>query len=214
MKRIIRNPIKWLKRLRTKRGFGVHSPFAFDFITKVLCDKDAYYYAYPEVDSLCGKSKRKALVDNKLFQSTDFERQEARMLFRIIVKFQPEQIVEIGGMNEVTRVIIERASPHSQLYRWSRENPSPIDPDRSCLILVNNAIEVNFTKIRRYILRTIEEHHTGVVIFSHNLHLPLIRKMFKQVEMVLTFGQTFYDEYTAVYVGYRRLPRQAYLLTL
>jgi len=32
-----------LKRLRTAKGFGVHSPFAFNFITNVLFEKYSYY---------------------------------------------------------------------------------------------------------------------------------------------------------------------------
>lgn len=214
MKRLLKNPVKWLRRLRTSRGFGVHSPFAFDFITKVMCDKEAYYYAFPEIDSLCGKTRRDTLPGSKLFLSTDFAQSEARLLFRVMVKFQPEQIVELGGDNEVCRSIIERATPHSELHRWSRQNPYKIDPDRTCMILVNHVIDVNYTKVRRYLLRAIEEHHTGVVIFSHNLHFPLIRKMFNEVEMVLTFGHTYYDEYTAVFVGNRKLHRQTYLINL
>ena len=54
--RRIREIARWPRRYRTSSGFGVHSPFAFDFITKVLRDREAYYYAYPEIDSLCGKT--------------------------------------------------------------------------------------------------------------------------------------------------------------
>lgn len=39
----------WLQRLRHKRGFGVHSPFAFRFITEVLNPPRGYRY-YCEQD--------------------------------------------------------------------------------------------------------------------------------------------------------------------
>ena len=34
-----------LRRLRTSRGFGVHSPLAFELITDVLCSRRNRYYA-------------------------------------------------------------------------------------------------------------------------------------------------------------------------
>ncbi len=33
----------WLKRFRFRRGYGVHSPFAFDFLTYVVYEKGEYY---------------------------------------------------------------------------------------------------------------------------------------------------------------------------
>lgn len=46
---IIQNPLVWLARVRHRRGYGVHSPFAFDFITNVLYNKERYY-AYSMLD--------------------------------------------------------------------------------------------------------------------------------------------------------------------
>lgn len=214
MKRFFRNPIKWFRRLRTSHGFGVHSPFAFDFITNVLRDYDAYYYAYPEIDSLCGKTHRDTKIDNILFHQTDFERGEARMLFRILVKFQPELIVEMGGANEVTRTIIDRACPNAEIQRWSRLSPFEIDYDKRFMIIVNQTNEMAFNIQRRYILEAIEKQRNQMLIFSHNIHLPTVRRLFNQVEMVLTYGQTFFDDFTAVYVGNSKLPRQIYNINL
>ena len=39
----IRNPWVWLSRLRYRKGYGVHSPFAFQFITQVLYTPGRYY---------------------------------------------------------------------------------------------------------------------------------------------------------------------------
>jgi len=49
----------WLKRFRHRRGYGVHSPFAFDFLTYVVYERGEYY-AYRELKKrypvvcLCG----------------------------------------------------------------------------------------------------------------------------------------------------------------
>ncbi|MBO7068282.1 MAG: hypothetical protein J6W52_06340 [Bacteroidaceae bacterium] len=43
------NPFIWLRRIRHRCGYGVHSPFAYRFITEVLY-MDLPYYAYDELD--------------------------------------------------------------------------------------------------------------------------------------------------------------------
>ncbi|MDE5935472.1 MAG: hypothetical protein K2G95_06855 [Muribaculaceae bacterium] len=41
----------WLKRLRSSRGFGIHSPFAYDFVVNVLRER-CLYYAYSNIENL------------------------------------------------------------------------------------------------------------------------------------------------------------------
>ena len=47
---LLSNPYIWLRRIRHRNGYGVHSPFAFNFIKQVLEEHDAYY-AYSVMDS-------------------------------------------------------------------------------------------------------------------------------------------------------------------
>ena len=47
LKEIIEYPAMW----RTSHGFGVHSPFAYNFITKVIGERDAAYYAYSVIST-------------------------------------------------------------------------------------------------------------------------------------------------------------------
>ncbi len=43
------NPLVWVKRFRHRCGYGVHSPFAFRFITDVIYERHPFY-AYRELD--------------------------------------------------------------------------------------------------------------------------------------------------------------------
>lgn len=43
------NPFIWLYRIRHRCGYGVHSPFAFCFITEVIYETTSFY-AYMELD--------------------------------------------------------------------------------------------------------------------------------------------------------------------
>lgn len=196
----------WLRRYRNTKGYGIHSPFAFSFIRKVLVDRKAYYYAFPEIDALCGKTRRDTLLDNMLFSCNDYEKQEARMFFRMLCHFNPGQVIEVGGGNEVCRFIIERSVPHAALHRWSRENPTPIDPDKSCLIVVNYSIAINFTILRSYLVRALD-HPGGIVIFVRNMQIPLVRKLWDQLSCVAPRGMSFHDDIDGVLVADPKLPR-------
>lgn len=66
------SPLKYLARVRRTRGFGVHSPFAYRFITTVWHQKSAYY-AY-------------AVLHER----------RSRKLFRMINFFNPGKIEQIG----------------------------------------------------------------------------------------------------------------------
>lgn len=39
----VTNPLVWLARFRHRKGYGVHSPFAFRFITDVIYESHPYY---------------------------------------------------------------------------------------------------------------------------------------------------------------------------
>lgn len=46
---LFQNPVIWFRRVRHRKGYGVHSPFAFNFVTGVLYNRDMYY-AYETID--------------------------------------------------------------------------------------------------------------------------------------------------------------------
>lgn len=51
------NPLIWLFRFRHRCGYGVHSPYAFRFITDVIYEKTPYY-AYAELDKKLRKKDK------------------------------------------------------------------------------------------------------------------------------------------------------------
>lgn len=70
------NPYVWLTRIRHRCGYGVHSPFAFNFLVDVVYERSTYY-AYKELDS------------NLLFWQRFRIRQCLHLLFRIANYRQP-----------------------------------------------------------------------------------------------------------------------------
>ena len=85
------HPWVWLRRFRYRRGYGVHSPFAFSFLTFVVYEK-AVYYKYKELDE-AQQQQASLKGDEWAYAET---RKLKRLLFRIANWAQPQQMVDVG----------------------------------------------------------------------------------------------------------------------
>lgn len=86
----IKRPFIWIKRLRNRCGYGVHSPFAFNFITNVIYEKTAYY-AYNDIER---SAEYRRLTSAK--GKTGYSRKVNRLLFRLVNWAQPHTLLEVG----------------------------------------------------------------------------------------------------------------------
>ena len=98
--KLIRRPWIWLSRFRQRRGYGVHSPFAFAFITGVVGER-ASYYAYAPLSHLHPWWVRWG----KLYPMTC-----RRLLFRLANYAHPQTITTIGEC-PIERAYMKRAVP-------------------------------------------------------------------------------------------------------
>jgi predicted O-methyltransferase YrrM len=115
------------------KGHGMHSPFVFDFIIKVLNDKTAYG-DYAKVEAL----RRKLLNDHTAIIVEDFgagsavsktnertiasiarhaakPKKYGQLLYRMIKKYQPQTIVELGTSLGITSSYLSLAKPEARL---------------------------------------------------------------------------------------------------
>lgn len=88
---LLTRPLTWIRRFRHRHGYGVHSPFAFEYITQVIYE-NAPYYKYKELDAL-----QRQLAPEK---GKPWARQESRklkrLLFRMVNHAQPATIIDVG----------------------------------------------------------------------------------------------------------------------
>jgi predicted O-methyltransferase YrrM len=115
------------------KGHGVHSPFVFEFITKVLNDR-IHYPEYKKVEAL----RKQLLQDSRLFVVEDFgaggeflkkhektinsiarnaakSRKYGQLLFRIVKNYQPATILELGTSLGITTSYLSLAKPGARL---------------------------------------------------------------------------------------------------
>jgi hypothetical protein len=109
---IIRRPFIWLKRFRYRRGYGVHSPFAFNLISRVIYERWPYY-SYASLrrqEKQMKKERGRGWLDEPL--------RLRRLLFRLVNCIQPRTIVDAGNPSSSSLYLQRvccRASYHTQL---------------------------------------------------------------------------------------------------
>lgn len=110
------------------KGHGIHSPFVFDLVEKVLNDK-TYHTAYREVEQQrnlllrnetvitvedFGAGSTKGLTKQRSVRqiaSTSLKpKKYAQLLFRLVNYFQPKQILELGTSLGITTAYLAKAN--------------------------------------------------------------------------------------------------------
>ena len=101
----LKERLKHAVRFRHKRGYGVHSPFAFSLITDVIYEKMPYY-AYASLEK-----EQKRLVRERGYSRGS--QKVNRFLFRLVNKVQPATIVEVGRPS-VASLYLQSAKPSAE----------------------------------------------------------------------------------------------------
>jgi predicted O-methyltransferase YrrM len=118
----------------SSKGHGTHSPFVFDFITKVLNDK-IDYDDYKKIEAV----RRKMLKDRTVLTVDDYgagsssekshrravaaiartavkPKKYGQLLYRIVKYYQPNTLIELGTSLGVTSSYLKLANTSSDFY--------------------------------------------------------------------------------------------------
>ena len=124
---------KYYLEASNSKGHGMHSPFVFDFITKVLNDKKDYpEYVWGE--GLRGKyltdyeilnvedlgagsvvSKKNQRTARSIAKNATKPKKYGQLLFRIVRHYKPENIIELGTSLGVTSLYLSSANLDGQV---------------------------------------------------------------------------------------------------
>lgn len=103
----------WLRRLPYRRGYGIHSPFAFRLVTQVFYNKEKYY-AYERLAQ-----------EQRHTPPCDIALRDCRLCFRLANDFQPQLIVVPAGSNyDLLAKYFEAGCRRAILRRSNAEMPS------------------------------------------------------------------------------------------
>lgn len=103
---------KLYRKMRYRKGFGVHSPFVFNLITKVIEERRPYYrfdtielerrkllycpdrVTYPDRRH---KNRLRTCTAGEMVQREAITRKKGMLLFRLVTYFGSRNIVQLGG---------------------------------------------------------------------------------------------------------------------
>ncbi len=173
-----------LGRARRSRGFGVHSPFAFRFITFVLRGSKSVYYATPQIHAL-SKDRRR--------------RRRLNLLFRIVCDRAPQTLILPPDLPEAERRVILMAD--SRLTPITPDEAEHLPATAQRLLLCLPALTPETLTAARRIISS--ENSTLILLDAASLLLPALME---NIDHVMTFT----NGRSAVMVGSRALPRQSF----
>lgn len=102
--------------MRHRRGYGIHSPFAFQLVTGVIYEKEAFYAFEP---LHAQRSKFPAALDE----------QDDQLLFRLINHHQPKTCLLAGPNTQLTLQYLEAGCRHCRFHHVEE----PMTADRRLL---------------------------------------------------------------------------------
>lgn len=94
---------RWMVRFRKRRGYGIHSPFAFGFVTGVVYEH-GYYYAYEHLDRLFREQRSQATLRLK----------DYRLLFRLANFQHPRSCLMLGTADGLLPAFLRAGSRHTR----------------------------------------------------------------------------------------------------
>lgn len=121
----LRERFKHAVRFRHKRGFGVHSPFMFNFILNVIRDR-RHRFVYP---AEAERQKDIRYRDRKFY----------RLLHRLCVYQSPCQVLCIGDKNERLRQYLQRPGEKGNMMEdrpeaWTEADMVYVGPESAAVL--------------------------------------------------------------------------------
>ena len=120
----VREYVWYVLKARHRHGFGVHSPFAYDKITKVFEEKSSYYiYEDVEKERLRLLKDKTSIIFDDYGTGSSGERRicdiargalkgkdEAQLIFRTALSQKPNVVVELGTSLGLTTAYLSKAA--------------------------------------------------------------------------------------------------------
>lgn len=176
---------KRINRYRHGKGFGVHSPFAFHFITTILNCKYSYY-GYSEIEEAIPTTK-----SNKIL------RHDAKLILRLIARYNIKSITLPKNTHKAIFIAAKTAYSGIEIISSPQENHeyhlTYIDSVSSNLNLIINSLSSNH----------------NILVFR-GLYNKELYSQFSKTTANMSAGAIFKDDDIAIVFTNKKLPSLKY----
>ena len=179
-----------LTRIGHSRGFGIQSPWAYRFVTGVVCERSPYYL-YDELLAAMPCNDKRLL-------------RLCRLYFRMANFFQPQTVVDYGAATDVCRRYIRAGCRKSDIISIGKDDG---DGNKTPLADVYNIDMFRMNVVgpwRGYLDEAVKKAHDGSVfviegIYDDRTSRRLWKEMVADSRCTLTFdlydcGIIFFDK--------------------
>ncbi|MDO4757332.1 MAG: SAM-dependent methyltransferase [Parabacteroides sp.] len=183
----LRKGVLLYRGLRYRKGFGVHSPFVFNLITKVIEERSSYY-SFDDIElirkQLLYREEQISYADRRkqgvkrsrtigqIVRQEGIKPKQGALLFRLTNYFQSKQILQIGSSMGL-----------STLYLSSYAS------DLNCVVLENVP---EFATISRIVFEKAARNPIDLRIGSYKELLPNALEKMEKLDFV--FFNTLYEQ--------------------
>ncbi len=124
-------------RWRNSHGFGVHSPFGFQFVERVIARQKSYaYYAYADIDRCCKHEHYSHRVA-----------EEAKMLLRLMCFLEPRSIYLPPDSLKIFQTALKGFNSKLRIVR------NPLNAG-ACDIIASSGNDIPLDRLKEFISET------------------------------------------------------------
>ena len=213
-------------------GFGIHSPYAYNFVRNVWRQR-LPYYAYGGIHTLLATIKGNTTRQQRRELDLIGEK-EAQLLFRVTNFFNPQRILQVGAATGVESVAMLEVNRESRLHLYERQleqKPLAVRVLQSQLdrvecyddvnVAVDEMLETGDTSLMALINTPVDAGllnrllDAGCLLVLRNLHRDkTMSTLFDTCSGHMTAGQTYTNNKTAILNPNPKLQREDFLLWL
>lgn len=184
IKRQTTRAVRWLRK---RHGHGVHSPFAYRLITRVI-EERFHYYCYQEIETIRQRMLKGRLTRTQLRLRKEMNFKRASLLFRLVNHFKPTTILELGSAWGISTLYMQQGNPAAAYYCIE---PQTAVCTRSQAVVASGGGQVTFVNapISEALPSLLAEMNTMEFLFVHQMkQLPTILPYVSQRTLVVIEG--------------------------
>ncbi len=213
-------------------GFGIHSPYAYQFVRNVWRQR-LPYYAYEGIHQLIDTVKAGTTPRQRRDMDLIDER-EARLLFRVVNFFNPGSILQVGAATGIESVVMMGVNSQSRLYlcdpcleqnalamRVLRSQLNRVECYDDAVVMINEVLEAGGTPLLALINRPLDEFVAKrlldaqcVMVMRNLLHDDQMSSLYNACCAHMKVGQTYTNNKIAILNPNPKLQREDFLLWL
>ncbi len=240
MGRIKRYRNAWSRHHRSG-GFGIHSPFAFNFVQNVIGER-YLYYSYAKI----AKWRASARQTNGRWQRrrpSVIKRHSAELLFRIANFFNPAHLLVVGGRDGVVAASVKLVTTKSTLFFYApyfshdreqqdllhsfggklrrfseideclKSYAAEVSNDENPFVLIDEICdEMEYNAVKSAVLPIACRH--GVIIVRNLIGNALNARLWKACCESAQRGQSYTNDKTGILIANPKLQREHFTLWL